>query len=110
LRGLATSAVVRGEFELAARLLGAAEAIDEKSGWPDMDAHERQAVAATTALSRSDAPEIAAAREAGRAMSDSEAAAYALATVAEQSRERHLRPDRVSTFPQVRFPPGASHR
>ena len=63
-------------------MLGAAEAIDEKSGWPEMDAHELLAVAATAGLNPSEVPEIAAAWAAGRAMSDAEAAAYALATAA----------------------------
>jgi hypothetical protein len=85
LRGVAATAAVRGHLEVSARLLGAAGRIEEEIAW-QMQAYERDAFdeAVASVLERADDPEIASALAAGRAMSDSEAAAYALATVAEQ--------------------------
>ncbi len=86
LRGLAASVAADGQFEPAARMLGAAEAIDEVTGWL-MEPYEREAFAEAVApvLARVDEPVIAAALAAGRLMSESDAAAYALATVAEHA-------------------------
>ena len=85
LRGLAASVAHRGELVRAARMLGAAEAIDEQTGAPGWS-YERAALAesARPIGFRADEPEIAQALAAGRAMNDSEAAACALATAAEQ--------------------------
>ena len=85
LKGLAACAAVRGKLESSARILGAAETLEDETG-DSMDEYERLAYAGAMApvLERADEPDIAAAREAGRAMSESDAAAYALATVARQ--------------------------
>jgi predicted ATPase/class 3 adenylate cyclase len=86
LRGLAGAARVRGKLEDAARMLGAAETLEEQLGH-NIDPYVRQAYAETTAaiLARRDKPEIAAAWAEGKTMGDAEAAAYALATVAERT-------------------------
>ena len=86
LRGLAAATAARGDLESAARMLGAAETIEEQIG-EEMEPYERSAFAEALApvVDRADEPEIAAAWAAGRAMSESEAAAYALAAVAEQA-------------------------
>jgi hypothetical protein len=67
-------------------MLGAAETIDEQIGQA-MEPYERAAYAEAVApvVERANDPEIAAAWAAGRAMTESDAAAYALATVAEQA-------------------------
>jgi predicted ATPase/class 3 adenylate cyclase len=84
LRGLVASTAIRGDIESAARMLAAAEALQERTG-ETMYLYERSAVeeGAALVLDRADEPEIAAALAAGRAMSESDAAAYALATVAQ---------------------------
>ena len=66
-------------------MLGAAETLQELTG-ETMYLYERSTFeeGATLVLARVDEPEIAAAWAAGRAMSEADAAAYALATVAEQ--------------------------
>jgi predicted ATPase/DNA-binding SARP family transcriptional activator len=84
LRGLATVAAFRGEFDSAARLLGAAESIEEGAGWPTtMDPYEQAAVAegTTLVLGIAGEPELEAAWAAGRAMSESDAATYALSAL-----------------------------
>ena len=75
-------------LEPAARILGAAEAIDEQIEYT-MAPYERLALANAVAsvVDRVDEPEIAAAWAAGRAMNEADAAAYALATVAKQTRQ-----------------------
>jgi len=85
LHGLAGVARARDELEVAARMLGAAEALEEQLG-QKIDPYVRQAYAETTAaiLARRDKPAIAAAWAEGKTMGDAEAAAYALATVAER--------------------------
>jgi tetratricopeptide (TPR) repeat protein len=85
LRGLAASAAVRGEHEPAARLLGAAETLQEQTD-DVMAPFERSvfARAVEPVADRADEPEIAAALAAGRAMSEPDAVAYALATVTDQ--------------------------
>ena len=67
-------------------MLGAAEQIDEDTGSPGWS-YARAVLAeyVTPIASRADEPEIAAALAAGRAMSESDAAAYALATVAQET-------------------------
>jgi hypothetical protein len=66
-------------------MLGAAETIGEQID-RSLQPYERSAYAEVAdAVDRADEPGIAAARAAGRAMSESDAAAYALATVAEQT-------------------------
>ena len=86
LRGLSASTAVRGDLESAARMLAAAEALQELTG-ETMYLYERSAYedGAALVLDRIDEPEIAAAWAAGRAMSEADAAVYALATVAEQT-------------------------
>ncbi len=88
LRGMAAAAALRGEAEPAARILGAAEAIGEQIEYT-MAPYERSALANAVAsvVDRIDEPEIAAAWAAGRAMNEADAAAYALATVAKQTRQ-----------------------
>jgi len=83
LRGLAGTAAAAGALEAAARMLGAAETIEAETGWV-LDAYEREAFAEAVGqvLAHADEPELAAAWTAGRAMTDSDAAAYALATAA----------------------------
>ena len=85
LRELAASVAVRGELEPAARIFGAAEAIDEQTGW-QMEPSWQAAfeVAMKLVADRADEPEIAGAWAAGKATTESDAAAYALATVADQ--------------------------
>ena len=84
LRGIAASAIARGDLEPAARMLGAAEGIEEADAWPELDGYEHDAfnTALAPLLDRTDEPALAAARAAGRRMSDVDAAAFALATVA----------------------------
>jgi predicted ATPase/class 3 adenylate cyclase len=88
LRGMAAAATLRGDVEAAARILGAAEAIGEQIDY-SMAPYERSALedAVASVFDRATDPEIAAAWAAGRAMSEDEAAAYALATVAERTRQ-----------------------
>jgi non-specific serine/threonine protein kinase len=84
LRGLATVAAVRGELESAARLFGAAESIEEESGWPTtIDLYEQTAVAegTTLVLGRAGEPKFPAAWAEGRALSESDAVTYALSTL-----------------------------
>jgi hypothetical protein len=66
--------------------VGAAERIDQETG-DAIDAYERATFseAITPVVDRADQPKIAAAWTAGRKMSESDAAAYALAIIAEQS-------------------------
>jgi predicted ATPase/DNA-binding SARP family transcriptional activator len=80
MRGLAALAAARQERERAARIAAAAEAIDEQTGYL-MEPYEQRtfANAMKTVAERAEEPEIAAARAAGRAMTESAAAAYALA-------------------------------
>jgi predicted ATPase/DNA-binding SARP family transcriptional activator len=87
LHGLAGVAAAGGQPKSAARMLGAAEALEEQLG-EKMDPYIRQVFAETTAfvLARCDEPGIATARREGKTMSDVEAAAYAFETVAERER------------------------
>jgi tetratricopeptide (TPR) repeat protein len=80
LRGLAAAAAVRGEHESSARMLGAAEAIEESANWPGLEWYERAALAEAIApvIEQMAEPEITAAWAAGRAMSETEVAQYAL--------------------------------
>ena len=84
LRGLAAATAVRGDLEAAAHMLGAAEKLQERTGQELPAAYVRPAFdeAVAPVVNQADEPAIAAAWTSGRAMSDSEAAAYALATVA----------------------------
>jgi predicted ATPase/class 3 adenylate cyclase len=86
MRGLAATAGARGDLEAAARLLGAADVIEEEIG-EKLQGYAARIYAETAApvLDRLDEPNIAAAHAAGRAMSQSDAAAFALATVAERA-------------------------
>jgi predicted ATPase/DNA-binding SARP family transcriptional activator len=79
LRGLAATAAARGELPAAARLLGAAEAIEEQTG-AHAHPYERAALAEALAplVDRSGEPELATAGDEGRGLRDSEAVAYAL--------------------------------
>jgi tetratricopeptide (TPR) repeat protein len=83
LRGLGATTAASGQLEAAARIIGAADRIDDETGFL-WDAFDRDPYDEATAavLTRANDPEIAAALAAGRAMSDAEAAAYALATAA----------------------------
>ena len=85
LRGLA--AATRGrDLEAAARLLGAADMIEEEIG-EDIQGYAATIFTETGArvLDRLDDPQIAAAYAAGRATSQPEAVAHALAAVAERA-------------------------
>jgi tetratricopeptide (TPR) repeat protein len=75
-----------GEFEAAARVLGAAEALHERSG-REIEAYARKAFdeCSTPLRERLSEPELAAAWAAGRALNEAEAAAYALATIGERA-------------------------
>ncbi len=86
LRGLAVVTAVRGKLEAAARMHGAAEAIEIDGGWPSMDRYEREAVDEGTALvlDRIEEPEMTAAWAAGRVMSEADAAKYATATISDR--------------------------
>jgi predicted ATPase/DNA-binding SARP family transcriptional activator len=88
LRGLAASVAVRGDLESAARLLGASETLEEQIGeamhtLPHARSAFEEAVAPV--VDGADEPDIAVGWASGRAMSESEAAAYALATITEQT-------------------------
>jgi tetratricopeptide (TPR) repeat protein len=88
LRGLAASVAVRGDLESAARLLGASETLEEQIGeamhtLPHARSAFEEAVAPV--VDGADEPDIAAGWASGRTMSESEAAAYALATITEQT-------------------------
>jgi predicted ATPase/class 3 adenylate cyclase len=86
LRGLASVTAVRGEIEAAARMLGAAERTAQEIG-EETQGYARAAFAEATesVLERREEPAIAAAWSEGRAMSETDAAAYALATLAERA-------------------------
>jgi tetratricopeptide (TPR) repeat protein len=82
--GLASVLAARGELEAAARLLGASEMLQELIGEkPSLYAVRIYNDYAAPVLEQRAEPEIAAAWHAGRAMSEADAAAYALAAVAE---------------------------
>jgi predicted ATPase len=87
LRGIAALTAVRGEFEPAARTLGAADAIEDATG-QRLEPYEYAAFAEPVALlmERASEPLLAAAFTQGKAMSEPEAAAYAIATITEPSR------------------------
>jgi ATP/maltotriose-dependent transcriptional regulator MalT len=84
LRGIASVTAVRGEIEAAARMLGAAERTAQEIG-EDTQGYARAAFAETTesVFERREVPAVAAAWSEGRAMSEADAAAYALAAVAD---------------------------
>ena len=89
LSGIAALAAMRGRLAAAARVLGAAEAVADAIGYrfePYEDAVFSQSLAAM--IERADEPAIAAALTEGRSMSESDAAAYAVATVEEAARTR----------------------
>jgi predicted ATPase len=86
MRGLAATAGARGDLESAARLFGAADVIEEEIGERIQGYAVRiYAEKAAPVLDRLDEPEIAAAHAAGRAMSQTDAVAFALATVTERA-------------------------
>jgi len=80
--GLAATTALSGDLRSAALLLGTAETVSEEIG-EQLDGYERavcdEAVAPIMSLAND--PDIATALAAGRAMSESEAAAYALAMI-----------------------------
>ncbi len=86
LRGLAATEAAGGQLDAAARMIGAAERIDKQTGFGVFLADESERAVLDDATApvhdRADEPAIAAAWAAGRAMSESDAAAYALAIVA----------------------------
>ena len=84
LRGLGCVAVANGEIETAARLMGAAESVEERIG-EVAQPYARRAYdeAAAAVHKRLDQPAIAAAWAAGRALSEANAVSFALATAAE---------------------------
>jgi predicted ATPase len=84
LRGLGSVAVEKGETETAARLLGAAEGVEERIGGL-IQPYARRVFdeAAAEVHERLEQPAIAAAWAAGRALSEADAVSFALATAAE---------------------------
>jgi tetratricopeptide (TPR) repeat protein len=87
LRGLAAAtAQVSGDLDAAARMLGAADAIEEEIG-EDIQGYAASIFAETGArlFDQLDEPQIAAAYASGRAMSQPDAVAHALATVGERA-------------------------
>jgi predicted ATPase len=83
LRGLGAAAAARGHAETAAQLLGAAEAMLERTGDQTQPYATRAfEQAASPVYQRRTDPAIAAALATGRAMSDADAVAFARATVA----------------------------
>ena len=87
LLGLAAATAAVGDLRSGARLLGASETVERQIGEEIDLPYARSAYAEALAplVERAEEPEIAAALAAGRAMSESEAAAYALLAVAEQT-------------------------
>jgi hypothetical protein len=86
LRGLAAATAVRGDLESAARMLGAAATLQERTGEGVHEPYERPAFEEALApiAERADEPPIAAALAAGRKMTESEATSFALGTATEQ--------------------------
>ncbi len=86
LRGLAATSAAGGDLETAARLLGASDVIEEEIG-EQIQGYAARIFEETVKLVRArlDDPRIADAYAAGRAMDQTAAAAYALATVAERT-------------------------
>ena len=84
LRGLGCVAVANGEIETAARLLGAAESVEERIG-EQTQPYARRAYdeAAAAVHEQLDQPSIAAAWASGRALSEADAVSFALTTAAE---------------------------
>lgn len=86
LRGLGGALAMRGELDAAARLLGASAALQERIGEVlqgySVEAYDE---VSKPVLDRLDDPEIAAAYAAGRAMSEADAASFALATVGREA-------------------------
>jgi hypothetical protein len=78
---------MRSEIGPAAQLLGAAAAIEEQTG-EAMQGYAVDAYTKTAApvLDRLDEPDVAAAYAAGRAMTQADAAAFALGAVAREAR------------------------
>jgi predicted ATPase len=84
LRGLGCVAVANGQIETAARLLGAAESVEEQIGEVAQPYARRAFDEAGEAVhERLEQPAIAAAWAAGRALSEADAVSFALATAAE---------------------------
>jgi hypothetical protein len=83
--GLAATTALSGDLTTAARLLGTAEAVSEEIDEQLLD-YERTVCDEALALviSRANDAEIGTALATGRAMSESEAAAHALAMLADQ--------------------------
>jgi tetratricopeptide (TPR) repeat protein len=86
LRGLAATAAAGGDLERAARLLGASDTIEEEIG-EQIQGYAARIFDETATLvhARLDDPAIDAAYSGGRAMSQGDATAYALATVPERA-------------------------
>jgi tetratricopeptide (TPR) repeat protein len=86
LRGLGSVAAANSEIETAARLMGAAEAVEERIGELTQP-YARRAYdeAAATLRERLEQPSIAAAWTAGRALSEDDAVSFALETAAERT-------------------------
>jgi hypothetical protein len=83
LSGLAAAATTRGELETAARLLGAVQALVELIGNAWLEPYEKIVYDEATlpVTEKLDDPAFAEAWAAGRAMSESDAAAFAVSTV-----------------------------
>ena len=82
LSGIAALVAMRGRLAAAARVLGAAKAVADATGYrfePYEDAVFSQSLAAI--IERADEPAIAAALTEGKSMNESDAAAYAIAMV-----------------------------
>jgi tetratricopeptide (TPR) repeat protein len=86
LRGLAATAAAGGDLERAARLSGASDVIEEEIG-ERIQGYAARIFEKATSLVRNqlDEPPIEVAYSAGRAMSQADAVAFALATVPEQA-------------------------
>ncbi len=84
LGGLGCALAMLGELDESARLLGAAEALHERLGQPlELYAVRVYADCSAPVRQRVGEPELAAVWAAGRALSEADAAASALMTVAE---------------------------
>jgi predicted ATPase/class 3 adenylate cyclase len=86
LRGLGCTAAASGDVETAARLMGAAESVEERIG-EQTQPYARRAYEEGAALVRErlEEPAIAAAWGAGRTLSETDAVSLALATAAERA-------------------------
>ena len=83
-RGLGCAAVAKGEIETAARLLGAADSVEERIGELTQPYARRAYEEAAAAVHKQlEDPAIAAAWAAGHALSEADAVSFALTTAAE---------------------------